>query len=121
MDSVYKILGLTPSDPPPQDTNNLDLGPRINIPLPALNVLAIIDNTGAAPPNTAGGATFDNDGRGGGQVLPPTDDHGNNIEYREWDVNPRSAGPRDAERIVTGSDGSAYYTNDHYKTFEKMR
>ena len=25
------------------------------------------------------------------------------------------------ERLVTGSDGSAYYTDDHYKTFKKIR
>ena len=44
------------------------------------------------------------------------------ITYREWDVNPKPAtGRRDAERIVTGSDGSAYYTSDHYQTFRKIR
>jgi len=53
--------------------------------------------------------------------LPRTDAEGNPIAYKEWDVNPPGSGGRDAERIVTGSDGSAYYTGDHYKTFKKIR
>ncbi|MGH9514842.1 MAG: ribonuclease domain-containing protein [Terriglobales bacterium] len=28
---------------------------------------------------------------------------------------------RGSERLVTGSDGSAYYTGDHYQTFQKVR
>ena len=28
---------------------------------------------------------------------------------------------RDAERIITGSDGSAYYTADHYVSFVVIR
>jgi guanyl-specific ribonuclease Sa len=59
-----------------------------------------------------------NDGRGGGQVLPKTDAAGKPITYREWDVNPYQKGVnRGAERVVTGSDGKSYYTNDHYGTF----
>lgn len=42
--------------------------------------------------------------------------------YREWDVNPKVKGQsRDDLRVVTGLDGSAYYTNDHYETFTMMR
>jgi guanyl-specific ribonuclease Sa len=29
--------------------------------------------------------------------------------------------PRDASRVVTGSDGSAYYTSDHYDSFIMFR
>jgi len=37
-------------------------------------------------------------------------------------VNPRMPGKnRGPERLVTGSDGSAYYTADHYKSFIKIR
>ena len=40
------------------------------------------------------------------------------ITYREWDVDPYQKGVnRGAERIVIGSDGRAYYTNNHYGTF----
>ena len=85
------------------------------------NTLKIIRETGRAPKGFKGGSTFANDGRGGGQVLPKKDAAGNPITYKEWDVNPYRKGVnRGAERIVTGSDGSAYYTNDHYKTFKLM-
>ena len=48
---------------------------------------------------------------------------GKGITYREWDINPKPSGPggRGAERLVTGSDGSAYYTADHYQTFIRIR
>jgi RHS repeat-associated protein len=85
-----------------------------------------VDNNGGsanAPqrPGYTGGRAFQNDGRGGGQVLPSADADGNPITYREWDTNPRTPGVnRGAERVVTGSDGSAYYTDDHYQTFTKV-
>jgi RHS repeat-associated protein len=102
------------------------LGPQPSvptIPIQALKVLDAIDTSGSTPANVpANGKNWRNDGRGGGEVLPQTDGHGSAITYQEWDVNPTPAGGRrDAERIVTGSDGSAYYTNNHYHTFEKIR
>ncbi|MGE0761059.1 MAG: ribonuclease domain-containing protein [Pirellulaceae bacterium] len=41
--------------------------------------------------------------------------------YREW-VHPTAdlAGPG-PQRIVTGKDGEAYYTPDHYETFQRIR
>ncbi len=37
-------------------------------------------------------------------------------------MNPKKNGQgRDAERIVTGNDGSAWYTLDHYDTFVRIR
>jgi RHS repeat-associated protein len=101
------------------------LGPKPSIPtipLQAIKVLDAIDASGITPAGVpSNGRNFQNDGRNGGQVLPPTDGNGNQISYREWDINPRGPGGRGAERIVTGSDGSAYYTADHYRTFEKIR
>lgn len=36
-------------------------------------------------------------------------------------VNPYVKGQnRGTERIVTGDDGSVWYTNDHYRTFTKI-
>jgi len=72
----------------------------------------------ANAPGTKGGSVFDNDD----QLLPTRDASGQPITYQEWDVNPRTpeAG-RDAERIITGSDGSAWYTTDHYRTFHRIR
>ncbi|WP_305092276.1 ribonuclease domain-containing protein [Prescottella sp. R16] len=68
-------------------------------------------------PGTQGGRTFGNhEGR-----LPASND-GQKVRYQEWDVNRKQPGRgRDAERIVTGSDGSAWYTDDHYETFTRMR
>ncbi|WP_280261778.1 ribonuclease domain-containing protein [Nocardia wallacei] len=72
----------------------------------------------AGSPGTKGGDQWMN--REG--TLAKTDASGKTITYKEWDVNPKKRGQtRDAERIVTGSDGSAYYTGDHYKTFTRMR
>jgi guanyl-specific ribonuclease Sa len=54
--------------------------------------------------------------------LPKRDGSGNTIAYREWDVNPKVEGQnRGAERLVTGSDGSAWYTDDHYNTFTELK
>jgi guanyl-specific ribonuclease Sa len=72
----------------------------------------------ANAPGTKGGRPFENDG----DPLPPTDASGKPITYQEWDVNPTGPGQaRDNERIVTGSDGSAWYTTDHYGTFHRIR
>ncbi|MGH3564351.1 MAG: ribonuclease domain-containing protein [Mycobacterium sp.] len=72
----------------------------------------------ANAPGTRGGAVFvDRDG-----LLPTRDASGNPITYQEWDVNPKVPGQgRGGERIVTGSDGSAWYTPDHYGTFYRIR
>ena len=39
--------------------------------------------------------------------------------YKECDVN-YSGGFRGAERLIYGTDGSVYYTNDHYQTFTQL-
>jgi ribonuclease T1 len=55
-------------------------------------------------------------------LLPKRDAQGRPIRYQEWDVNPKAPGKnRGPERLVTGSDGSAYYTPDHYRSFIKIR
>ncbi|MFC6009573.1 ribonuclease domain-containing protein [Nocardia lasii] len=72
----------------------------------------------ANAPGTKGGEQFMNRGT----KLPAKDSAGNPVKYQEWDVNPKQRNRgRDAERIVTGSDGSAWYTGDHYDTFTRMR
>lgn len=59
--------------------------------------------------------------RNADNVLPSTDQHGAPITYKEFDVNNKlpSQG-RDGERFVRGSDGSVYYTDNHYQTFKKI-
>jgi dienelactone hydrolase len=88
------------------------------IPDKVMKVLEYVDRNGEAMDGYEGGRTFGNFER----RLPQTDDRGRRIKYREWDVNPRRPGVnRGAERMVTGSDGSAYYTSDHYGSFKKIR
>jgi guanyl-specific ribonuclease Sa len=85
-------------------------------------VLKHIDEHHAAPNGYEGGREFHNAGRNGEESLPKRDAHDRPIKYQEWDVNLKVAGVnRGAERLVTGSDGSAYYTSDHYRTFTKIR
>lgn len=85
------------------------------------DVLKYVRENGKAPSGYKGGRTFENDGRGLGQKLPEMDANGNPIKYQEWDVNPYTKGVnRGAERLVTGSDGSAYLTGDHYNTFSPI-
>ncbi|HET7474880.1 MAG TPA: ribonuclease domain-containing protein [Dermatophilaceae bacterium] len=80
----------------------------------AWTVLNRVDAKGAPLPGYKGGSIFKNkDG-----VLPETP----GVTYRDWDVNPYTKGvDRGVERIVTGSDGSAYWTGDHYDTFLMFR
>jgi len=77
----------------------------------------------ANAPGTKGGGVFNNTPPPGqSSPLPTTDASGKPITYQKWDVNPKVPGQgRDVERIVTGSDGSAWYTTDHYHTFHRIR
>ncbi|MEU7524098.1 ribonuclease domain-containing protein, partial [Saccharothrix sp. NPDC042600] len=65
---------------------------------------------------------FANDGRSGGYRLPSVDSTGRRISYRELGTVQSASNPRPGgERIVTGSDGSIYYTGTHYQTFIVVR
>lgn len=91
--------------------NVLPIGPGSE---KAWTVLNRVDAKGAPLPGYKGGRVFENtQGR-----LPETP----GVTYKEWDVNPYVKGVnRGPERIVTGSDGSAYWTGDHYDTFLMFR
>lgn len=70
-----------------------------------------------APEKQVGGRKFQNRER----KLPKLNHTGTSIHYREWDVLPYKKGKsRGPERLITGSDGSAYFTFDHYKSFIKI-
>lgn len=91
---------------------------RKGVPDKALKVLEHVDKHADAMEGYEGGRSFGNFER----RLRQTDDKGRRIKYREWDVNPLRPGVnRGPERLITGSDGSAYYTDDHYATFTKIR
>lgn len=96
--------------------------PRASVPPKVYGVRDSVSPKGTPPEGYKGGRTFENDGRGGGQVLPGTDSEGNAVKYEEYDVNPYQKGiDRKQERIVIGSDGQSYYTSDHYMTFTIMK
>lgn len=71
-----------------------------------------------ATPGTSAGKKYKNRD----DMLPGVDKDGNAITYKEFDVNnlPEGATSRDGCRFIKGSDGSVYYTSDHYKTFIKI-
>ena len=58
-------------------------------------------------------------------VLPTKDKNGNPITYKEYDIEPpkliEGKLTRGAKRVVIGSDGSKYYSNDHYETFIEIK
>ena len=71
-----------------------------------------------APEGYVGGRRFGNFEK----KLPQMDSIGRRINYQEWDVNPHLQNKnRGAERIITGSDGRAYYTADHYQSFTEIK
>lgn len=80
----------------------------------ALKVLKYVRENGVAIDGYVGGRRFGNYEN----LLPKKDKSGKRIDYQEWDVNPKIRGKnRGTERLITGSDGKAYYTNDHYRSF----
>lgn len=84
--------------------------------------LIISPNTKSLPRALKVVGPYNNDGRGDSDILPLVDANGDAITYREWDVNTYVRGQnRGGERLVTGSDGSAYYTTSHYKSFMRFR
>jgi ribonuclease T1 len=85
-----------------------------NIPQKVLTVLAYIKANNRAPEGYQGGRHFGNFEK----RLAQNDANGRKINYQEWDVNPKIEGKnRGAERLITGSDGRAWYTANHYNTF----
>ncbi|MCP9762822.1 ribonuclease domain-containing protein [Lacihabitans soyangensis] len=88
------------------------------VPAKVLKVLKYIEENGEAPEGYVGGRKFKNLE----QLLPKIDKNNKRINYREWDVNPKIEGKnRGKERLVTGDDESAYFTNDHYQSFKKIK
>ena len=85
-----------------------------NVPEKALRVLKYVRENGVVISGYVGGRRFGNFEN----LLPKNDASGRRINYQEWDVNPKTRGKnRGSERLITGSDGKAYFTNDHYGSF----
>lgn len=88
------------------------------VPTKALQVLKYARENGVSMDGYVGGRRFGNFEK----LLPKNDASGKRINYQEWDVNPKTQGKnRGTERLITGSDGKAYYTNDHYRSFVEVK
>ena len=74
-------------------------------------------NVSGQTSGTKAGSVYKNrDGK-----LPQNTFSGEPITYREFDINNKIPGQeRDKERFVIGSNGSKYYTDDHYTTFKRI-
>ena len=111
--------GPEPGLPPPNPAQAQVQGaPQDPIPGHARETLAYVRQHGYAPPGYVGGRVFGNyEG-----LLPRYNPRRKRIEYREWDVRPKAEGQtRGAERLVTGNDGRAWYSPDHYRTFLEVQ
>jgi RHS repeat-associated protein len=110
-------------DKTPESENTVNPASNSARPVPrsARNVLNYANNkNGAAQPGYKGGRVFEN--KEG--ILPKTNQVGQPITYREYDVNPKptqeekdNGQDRGTERVVIDNYGNGYYTNDHYETF----
>lgn len=114
------LLGACGGEPPATPAQPIQVQAAVADPVPpnAREALAYIRQHGYAPPGFMGGRVFGNyEG-----LLPRFDARRKRIEYREWDVHPRAEGrARRAERLVTGHDGRAWYTPDHYRSFVEVK
>ena len=87
------------------------------IPQKAIDIVDYVEENGSPMQGYKGGQAFKNSER----LLPETDANGVPIKYREYDVNPLVKNVnRGTERVVIGG-GRAYYTNDHYRSFIKIK
>jgi guanyl-specific ribonuclease Sa len=121
IEDVLHQTSSTPVDTIPLHKKDSLYSPADNkqeIPAYVLNVLNHVLKFQEAPPRHVGGREFFNREK----KLATLDGIGIRIRYQEWDVHPKVQGQnRGAERLITGSDHSAYYTQDHYKTFIKIK
>ena len=95
---------------------NTDYQRNTSVPKKVYDVLKYVRANGEAMQGYVGGRTFQNREK----RLTINDEKGKKIRYQEWDVNSKERGRnRGAERLIT-SDKKAFYTNDHYKTFQEI-
>jgi ribonuclease T1 len=82
-----------------------------DLPMEAQSMLKLIDQGGPYP-YSRDGVVF-----GNLEKLLPQHDRG---YYHEYTVKTPGENDRGARRIVTGSGGQRYYTDDHYKSFRRI-
>lgn len=83
-----------------------------SLPPEARHTLSLIQRNGPFP-YTQDGKTF-----GNREKRLPLRPHG---YYREYTVKTPGARDRGARRIVAGNGGEFYYTDDHYRSFRRVR
>lgn len=82
------------------------------LPVEARDVLALIDRGGPFPYDRDG-VVFENRER-----LLPDEPVG---YYHEYTVPTPGSSDRGARRIITGDAGELYWTDDHYRSFERIK
>jgi ribonuclease T1 len=82
-----------------------------DLPAEARDTLKLIDQGGPFP-YSRDGVAF-----GNFEKILPKHDRG---YYKEYTVKTPGEGDRGARRIVTGTGGERYYTDDHYKSFRRI-
>ena len=118
--SIHKVESNTTTDPNLNTIKDKQPIEATNaaIPQKVYQVLSFIREKNKAPDGYVGGRQFGNYEH----RLPERDADGLVIDYREWDINPKVEGKnRGTERLVTGSDGRAWYSADHYNTFTEVK
>ena len=88
--------------------------PRValsDLPPEAASTVALIE-AGGPFPYDRDGITFENR-----EGLLPDESSG---YYHEYTVPTPGAGDRGARRIIVGSGGELYWTDDHYRSFERI-
>ena len=105
--------------PETRQTNQQSSGyEKTNIPAKVYDVLRYVRQNNRAMSGYVGGRRFGNFEK----HLPRQAISGRRIVYQEWDVNPKQRGRnRGTERLITGSDGRAWFTSDHYNTFTEVK
>lgn len=88
------------------------------IPAKVYRVLEYVRQNNAPMNGYVGGRNFGNfEG-----LLPKKGSDGRKLKFQEWDVNPKKNGKnRGTERLITASNGQAWFTNDHYATFTEIK
>ncbi len=83
-----------------------------DLPPEAAETVDLIDAGGPFPEDEDGGVFGNFEG------LLPDEERG---YYREYTVPTPGLDHRGARRIVAGSEGELYWTEDHYQSFERIR
>jgi ribonuclease T1 len=88
------------------------------VPQKAYRVWNYVRENRKAPDGYVGGREFQNREK----RLPLKQPDGKSMRYQEWDVNPKRNGVnRGAERLITSANERAWFTADHYKTFQELK